>query len=753
MANDRVQRSIEFIYGVDANDLINSSKIAENSIEALENQVKQLEEEFKRVDRGSKEFKKLGDELKAARSQLKTLDEQFEGLGAEQKATGIAESFNVLVGSVGAVSSAFLAFGARTEAIEEVEKKLLGVIGVVTSLRDVSTGLIQAQKTLIPILGQVGNAIKAAFSANPVTLVFAAVVALTAAIVAYVKATKEAVDVGEEAIKLNESQTKEIANQTVKLRQLEFAVKDETRSQLERKLALEDLKKLLPELSGVTLDQADAIDKVTVAVGREIAAIKERAKLAAVQERLTKAISDNLLIEERLNAISEGSITTIEEFNAALLLNRDAFENSNTELRNAAREYQRNNEAIEKYTQQIQSANKELVKFDVEKEAEKRAAAAAKAAEDARKITEQAIKDLVALALPYDEFYKRLLLIPGVLESDIPNAVAAAADSYEKAAFELQNWIDRSKEFQSIAPLSFQGLLASVTEANSEVAILLGQLDELFEELEEPIKFFDKEQLDILRRLREDGRTELQTQLIALETQYNEEIKLFTDSEEIKSQLTDEYERNRAKLRRQYALQTAQDLIGITSQFLGVIAEINQQQLELQLIQAKGNEQAILAAQRESFERQKNLRRAQVLISTAESVISAFNVTANIPPPFGQIIGAALAATYVGLGAKSIQAINATTFDGGGGTLGGGGFQNAPGFGSINVPGGSGAPVGIPGAQPGGALLPGLGGGRIATPTIGTIGQEPVRAYVLAGDVSNGVQANISLNNRRRLAG
>lgn len=50
--------------------------------------------------------------------------------------------------------------------------------------------------------------------------------------------------------------------------------------------------------------------------------------------------------------------------------------------------------------------------------------------------------------------------------------------------------------------------------------------------------------------------------------------------------------------------------------------------------------------------------------------------------------------------------------------------------------------------------LPGLGGGRLGSaPTVGTIGQEPVRAYVLAGDVTNGVQANIALNNRRRLAG
>ena len=44
-------------------------------------------------------------------------------------------------------------------------------------------------------------------------------------------------------------------------------------------------------------------------------------------------------------------------------------------------------------------------------------------------------------------------------------------------------------------------------------------------------------------------------------------------------------------------------------------------------------------------------------------------------------------------------------------------------------------------------------GGRLATPSIGTVAEEPIRAYVLTGDISNGVQAGIALNNRRRLSG
>ena len=268
------------------------------------------------------------------------------------------------------------------------------------------------------------------------------------------------------------------------------------------------------------------------------------------------------------------------------------------------------------------------------------------------------------------------------------------------------------------------------------------------EELNEPIKFLSEEQLTILKRLRGELDTDLKRQLFDREQQFKDELFLFADNEEAKTRLTEEYEQDRATIRRQYAIQTASELLGITSNFLNVIGDINQQSLELQLAQAAGNQAKIEQINKEALERQKKLRIAQIVVSTAEAVINAFTSTSQIPPPFGQIIGGALAASYVALGAKSIATVNATTLDGG---TAGGGFNNIPGGGgAFSLPGGGGVST----TPSTGAILPGLGGGRVAgAPTIGTIGQEPLRAYVLAGDVTNGVQANIALNNRRRLAG
>jgi hypothetical protein len=270
-----------------------------------------------------------------------------------------------------------------------------------------------------------------------------------------------------------------------------------------------------------------------------------------------------------------------------------------------------------------------------------------------------------------------------------------------------------------------------------------------FTELED-FTFLSQEQLDILKRLRGELNTELKQQLFDREQQYNQELALFADNEETKKRLTEEYEQDRAKIRRQYAIQNAQEIIGITSNFLTVIADINQASLELQLAQAAGNQAAIDRINKDALERQKKLRIAQTLVTTAESILNGFNATSTLPPPFNFIAGGILAAAYGALGAKTIQTISSTTLEGGGSA---GGFNNIPGggaaFGSINLGGGATAPTS---PYPTG-ILPGIGGGRLGGPAGIGEAQMPVRAYVLAGDIENGVAANAALNNRRRLAG
>ena len=118
------------------------------SINELDESVKTLEAKLGEAKIGSKEFKELQNQVKKSKSQLKDFELQVEGLDKEQRATALVDAFSGLTGAVGAASSAFIAFGASSETIENAEKKLLGVIGVVSGLRDASNGVIATQKLL-----------------------------------------------------------------------------------------------------------------------------------------------------------------------------------------------------------------------------------------------------------------------------------------------------------------------------------------------------------------------------------------------------------------------------------------------------------------------------------------------------------------------------------------------------------------------------------------------------------------------------
>ena len=340
------------------------------------------------------------------------------------------------------------------------------------------------------------------------------------------------------------------------------------------------------------------------------------------------------------------------------------------------------------------------------------------------------------------------------------NIALAAAKQLEAEKVAVQDLIDLYEQFPEFFGERNRGQFEFNTELDRTNFLLKEQLDVLFalnteyEDLSEQLEvftddvgesFFSEDQLAIFKKLRDAQKTGLQLQLEDLENTYRSDLALFTDNEEMKSKITEQYEEDRAKTVRQYAIQNAQAVLGITSQFLNTIAQVNQASLELQLAQAAGNQNAINQINADALEQQKKLRIAQVLVTTAESVLNGFNATSTLPPPFNFIAGAALAAAYTALGAKSIQTINATTLEGGGG---GGGFNNIPSGGGFSLPGGG----GISTTPSTGALLPGIGGGFVAPTTIGTVA-EPIRAYVLSGDVSNGVQAGIALNNRRRLSG
>lgn len=145
---------------------INTASVAE-----LEQELGRIQEQFKGVKQGEKGFNDLGQAAQKVSARIKNIELQFEALDAEQRGTAIADAFNGVVGAVGAASSAFIAFGADSSAIEDAEKKLLGIIGVVGGLRDASTGLIALNKLTGGSFTALGTQIKTAFKTGEISAI------------------------------------------------------------------------------------------------------------------------------------------------------------------------------------------------------------------------------------------------------------------------------------------------------------------------------------------------------------------------------------------------------------------------------------------------------------------------------------------------------------------------------------------------------------------------------------------------------
>jgi hypothetical protein len=219
---------------------------------------------------------------------------------------------------------------------------------------------------------------------------------------------------------------------------------------------------------------------------------------------------------------------------------------------------------------------------------------------------------------------------------------------------------------------------------------------------------------------------------------------------------TVELENQKAKLLDNIDDQRRKDIEeGIRNTLSGLSSFLSQQrgiidsQLQADLLALGNNENAKNSLRERAFEQQKKLRIAEATISGLTGAIDAFNSVQNLNkliPGLGIAVGLGLAGSVAAITAQQIALIAGSSLNGG--NTSGTGFNNVPSGGGFSLPGGG----GISTTPSLGAILPGLGGGRIATPTIGTIA-EPIRAYVLTGDISNGMQAGVALNNRRRLSG
>jgi len=761
------------------------------SIEDLRAELKVLEYDFNTTQLGTKEFTALGAQVKAARNQLKDLEAGFEGLDKEQRATALVDTFNGLTGAVGAVSSAFIAFGADAEAIEGAERKLLGIIGIVNGLRDASNGLVAAGKLFGPTFAAVGESIKAGFTAGATgaqtfkaalisTGIGAFVVLVGLLVQAFIESAGASKDAAAAAEKYGEAleglnrqfsvqrnEITETLNTTLKSADLEGksiedisairtqALKDQQAinkkevdglvslrisRQKEITTQITDEKERKEALNKLSVDFAkqgqrlgDEAFKLEQEIAREsldlqIKQNEKRKKLLEDRNKFTLDITKNLTAALQQLRLSEAK--TEEEIARVELANTLA--NLETERKAKVAEAEKLGLSIIRVNQTYDALNENArIKFnDTIDKIDK--AAADKRFEDQQAANAKSIQGI-------QSYYDELLVGVDQVADDIA----------------IRQNITSEAQYVAIEEFIKTALNQSIELVKQENAILAkgaeGQKEILLKRSTARITILEEEQLKIKsqleKQLEDEKLTDEQRQVI------NEQIlanrKTFEGKKlaivDATAREIVKIEEDTSQKQKDNQQQLTEFVLNSASSLLGDLKELNS-------IFDSDNEEAA----KKAFNRNKNLSIAEAIISTYLAAQKAYTSQLTLTPdsPIRASIAAAVA---IASGLARVAVIKSQKFDGGGSTGGGGaaggstGSSNSGGSNVLNpfATEGGGTNVLPPRlAPPSGGGTRGETGGQF-NPSMG--GQIPIfKTYVLAGDVTDAQVANEKINQKRK---
>lgn len=315
--------------GINVN--INGTQTAVKSIEDLEGAISELETELKTADFGSERFKQLQTELGGLKAGLRDIQREAEGVDVTQQFELFASSVNGITGAFLIATSAIQAFGIEGKNAEELNKiqaRALAAVNLALGVRAVLEArvkfallqknlaekasaagtflLTQAQTLYTVAIGASTGALKAFRIALATTGVGALVVGLGILISKLFEYTSQTEEAVEETKKLSEFQTEAAQSagvERVKIEQLTRVIKQAEIPLKDRVAAYEDLQKLVPELAGYTLEEAESLGVLNRAINDQIELIKLRARVRGLEDFLAEqekqAIADKLEIENQ----------------------------------------------------------------------------------------------------------------------------------------------------------------------------------------------------------------------------------------------------------------------------------------------------------------------------------------------------------------------------------------------------------------------------------------------------------------------
>ena len=319
--------------------------------------------------------------------------------------------------------------------------------------------------------------------------------------------------------------------------------------------------------------------------------------------------------------------------------------------------------------------------------------------EDNEKITEYYAEQNKLL----DKGIELNLQLGNLRESNRQKEIEAGEKTSEKAA---EKAAKDQEEFEKFKEREAEKLAAYDRETKE----LARQLTKQQEERDKAAKIREQREREVRQRLAYDS-IKLQQDQAKRDAIYNKEIE---------SNFVLRLKNSSANLNDFFESEAAEAIsagLGIASQFTSILLQAQDDSTE------------------KAFEASKKYKIASVVTSAAQSSFEAFASAQKlnaVVPGLGTLLGVALVGAITVASNKAIADINSATFQ----QSGGGGATTFTSAGNVNFGGG-----GIPGASQQGGFL------ALAPPTTSA---PPIRAYVVTGDVTDGIEAEQQLQTRRQ---
>lgn len=307
---------------------LNGLNTVVKDIQTLETELRKAREDLKQVEIGSDVFRELSSEISKTQKELDNLNRTTEALGTEK----IVEGFSKLGGGISAAFAAATAavslFGSESEDVSKAAADAQNLLTIALSIRgaaEIRTGAAIVAKTITEKLSTAAtvattNATRvlyATLAANPYTAIIAVVGLLVGAYFALKTETQETAEAQKTLDELLAENTTAVQGQVLQIRNLQSVLNNANSTYQEQIGAYQELQKLVPELSALTLAQARAQGVLNSAIEEEITLINLRAEQKALEDFLVQLKKEEIQ-KERIKKQSEDLRKSIEEYNRAI---------------------------------------------------------------------------------------------------------------------------------------------------------------------------------------------------------------------------------------------------------------------------------------------------------------------------------------------------------------------------------------------------------------------------------------------------